>query len=564
MLAVSIEANGDGGEPTIAKVDRPLGAGFASDTGAPFPPPEQIPHTPVVRSGSCRARRRSGSASSAPGSRSASPATCSCGRRPYGVNVLLWTVALLAALFALARWRRPLLLGARRVMLVPLLASAALFCWRDSSALALLNGVALRRVGGPLRGERATASGCARWRRARSRAPGAASRAPLAEGPAQVAAADVSWSELRLRSRARPARRRAPRARARGAAAAALRRPARQRGRRLRRARRRGRPGRRRPAAARARDRVSSAGSQRARCARCCCGRRRARRAARAARAASGAAEVVVALALLDVLFLAFVAVQLRTFFGGDAFVQGEVGLTYAEYAREGFFQLVAATALAVPLLLAAEWVVRGRGVRAVRASRALSLVLVALLLVVVASALQRLRLYQREFGLTESRVLATAAVLWLAVVLAWLAATVLSAAAGALRGRRARDRVRRPARAERAQPGRPDRADEPRAGGRGSRGRRALPRRARRGRDADARRRAAASRPRRRLDRLANALLERAGPDDWRSWNAGRARADELVRAREAELRAFAGRLASAATRRAAARAAARPGAGT
>jgi hypothetical protein len=62
---------------------------------------------------------------------------------PYGLNVLLWTVALLAALFALARWQRPLLVGIRTVMLVPLLASAALFLWRDSSWLAALNGVPL-------------------------------------------------------------------------------------------------------------------------------------------------------------------------------------------------------------------------------------------------------------------------------------------------------------------------------------------------------------------------------------------------------------------------------------
>jgi hypothetical protein len=140
-----------------------------------------------------------------------------------------------------------------------------------------------------------------------------------------------------------------------------------------------------------------------------------------AARRAGG--EIVVALALVDLLFLAFVAVQLGTFFGGDALVRRELGLTYAEYAREGFFQLVAATALAVPLLLAADWMLRGASRRVRGAARILSLVLVALLLVVVASALQRLRLYTEEFGLTQARVFATAAALWLAAVLAWLAA---------------------------------------------------------------------------------------------------------------------------------------------
>jgi len=44
----------------------------------------------------------------------------------------------------------------------------------------------------------------------------------------------------------------------------------------------------------------------------------------------------------------------------------------------------------------------------------------------VMASALDRLWLYQRQFGLTELRVYATGVVLWLAVVFAWLVVTVL------------------------------------------------------------------------------------------------------------------------------------------
>ena len=43
-----------------------------------------------------------------------------------------------------------------------------------------------------------------------------------------------------------------------------------------------------------------------------------------------------------------------------------------------------------------------------------------------MASALERLWLYQQQFGLTELRVYATGVVLWLAVVFVWLAVTVL------------------------------------------------------------------------------------------------------------------------------------------
>ena len=57
-------------------------------------------------------------------------------------------------------------------------------------------------------------------------------------------------------------------------------------------------------------------------------------------------AEWAIPLALLDLLFLAFVAVQLTVLFGGHDHVLETSGLTYAEYAREGFWQLIAAAAL--------------------------------------------------------------------------------------------------------------------------------------------------------------------------------------------------------------------------
>ena len=49
----------------------------------------------------------------------------------------------------------------------------------------------------------------------------------------------------------------------------------------------------------------------------------------------------LVPLTAVNLLFAAFVAVQLTALFGGDAWVLKTAGLTYAEYARQGFFQLV-------------------------------------------------------------------------------------------------------------------------------------------------------------------------------------------------------------------------------
>ena len=135
-----------------------------------------------------------------------------------------------------------------------------------------------------------------------------------------------------------------------------------------------------------------------------------------------GATEIAAALAALNVLFLTFVIVQVRYLFGGEGLVQARVHLTYAEYARHGFFELVVVALLVLPVLLVANAVVRER----TYVVRGLSAVLIGLVFVVLASALDRMRLYQREYGLTELRLYATGLILWLAVVLIWFALTVV------------------------------------------------------------------------------------------------------------------------------------------
>jgi hypothetical protein len=142
--------------------------------------------------------------------------------------------------------------------------------------------------------------------------------------------------------------------------------------------------------------------------------------------------EAGVVFGLINALFLAFVGVQFRYLFGGAARVESSSSLTYAEYARRGFFELVAVAALVVPFLLLTHWLLP-RGNRALQRFYALlALMLVVLVFVVMASALQRMRLYQETFGLTELRVYTTAFMAWLFAVFAWLAFTVL-------RGRRDR-----------------------------------------------------------------------------------------------------------------------------
>jgi hypothetical protein len=118
--------------------------------------------------------------------------------------------------------------------------------------------------------------------------------------------------------------------------------------------------------------------------------------------------------------------VQFRYLFGGDATVQITPDLTYAEYARRGFFELVVAVVLVVPILLAADWLVDRRVGRDVILFRGLAGVQIGLVLVIAGSALQRLRLYHASYGLTDSRFYAMTLLVWIAVVLCWLAVTVL------------------------------------------------------------------------------------------------------------------------------------------
>ncbi len=136
--------------------------------------------------------------------------------------------------------------------------------------------------------------------------------------------------------------------------------------------------------------------------------------------------QVGTVVALVDLLFLAFVAVQFRYLFGGADLVRQAIGLSYAEYARSGFFELVVVVALSLPLLLFADWTLDRGDRQAVRVFRQLACLMLVLLNIMLASALFRMRLYTLEYGLTELRFYTTAFMGWLVLVFGWFAATVL------------------------------------------------------------------------------------------------------------------------------------------
>lgn len=111
--------------------------------------------------------------------------------------------------------------------------------------------------------------------------------------------------------------------------------------------------------------------------------------------------------------YAAFAAVQAAVALGAADRILVEEGLTYAEYARQGFFQLLGAAGLTAVVLLC----VRAGGLRGDRVGTALAIGAVALTEVVVALAVHRLSLYEDAYGLTLLRLAAVAGAVWVGLV---------------------------------------------------------------------------------------------------------------------------------------------------
>lgn len=128
----------------------------------------------------------------------------------------------------------------------------------------------------------------------------------------------------------------------------------------------------------------------------------------------------------LALLLSAWIGLQVRTLFGGAEYVAETAGVTVAEYARQGFFELIVISGIVLAALLVADDVI-DRGAEAARSNfRRLGTVLILLVAAILTSAVLRLSLYLRYFGLTEDRVLALAVLVWVALVLGLFAWTVL------------------------------------------------------------------------------------------------------------------------------------------
>ncbi len=122
----------------------------------------------------------------------------------------------------------------------------------------------------------------------------------------------------------------------------------------------------------------------------------------------------LVVLAALNAIFALFVVAQLYALTSAGEQILTEAGLTYSDYARQGFFQLLWVSGLTLLVLLslrsaAASWF------RTDRWFRWSSLATVVLTIGVVVVALGRLQLYIADFGLTPLRFYSSVFSVWVA-----------------------------------------------------------------------------------------------------------------------------------------------------
>jgi two-component system sensor histidine kinase BaeS len=148
---------------------------------------------------------------------------------------------------------------------------------------------------------------------------------------------------------------------------------------------------------------------------------------------------------LVDCVFLVFLGAQATVIFGGHDYLERTTGLTYAEYVHQGFGQLTVATALTLVVVSAAARKAPRTTAADLAWLRGSLGLLCAMTLVVVASALYRMHVYQEAFGFTRLRLLVDVFEGWLGLLVlgvmaagvtlraAWLPRAALLSGAGLL-----------------------------------------------------------------------------------------------------------------------------------
>ncbi len=124
----------------------------------------------------------------------------------------------------------------------------------------------------------------------------------------------------------------------------------------------------------------------------------------------------------LVILFAAFLVIQFQALFGGEIYLQS-FGLTYSEYARNGFNQLIVASILVAGIILTLRLV---HGVKADKRLIGLHTALIVETFLVLISAYYRMFMYIGAYGYTPARIFSLAVMDTMTILLALLAYNVI------------------------------------------------------------------------------------------------------------------------------------------
>ncbi len=129
-----------------------------------------------------------------------------------------------------------------------------------------------------------------------------------------------------------------------------------------------------------------------------------------------GDIEISIILGSVNALFFIFILVQLTYLFGGESNISTQ-GFTYAEYARRGFFELIAVAVISLFLLLTTEKYVIKKETEHALGFKILSTVLIIQVVLIMASAFTRLSLYEEAYGFTTLRLYSHTFIILLAII---------------------------------------------------------------------------------------------------------------------------------------------------
>ncbi len=138
-----------------------------------------------------------------------------------------------------------------------------------------------------------------------------------------------------------------------------------------------------------------------------------------------GHIEAQIVLGSICALSALFILIQITYLFGGQGHLIA-TGVTYAEYARKGFFELLVVSVFSLLLILGLDTLSKGK-LAGHRNYKWLKALLVGEVLIIMVSALKRLGLYEQAFGYTTSRLIGHLFMFWLALVFVLLLISIFS-----------------------------------------------------------------------------------------------------------------------------------------